>query len=249
MSKLYLFVLYLFVSLAVVSCGSKEKPVLRIGMNVEFPPFASIVDSAYVGVDVDLSHKIAQKLEMPYEIINMEFDTLIQALKSDKIDIIISAMSITDLRSRQVEFTQPYYLAHLVLIAGEKSPQMPVDEKDIGKYKIGVLHGSTAHEYLLRGFVDKDILPSNNLVLYAQNTEAIEALIAGEIDFVVNDSSAAKGFGQTYPVRIGLQLNTKEEYAIAMPRDGKYNEKINNALQDIIDSGELNSILATHIAE
>ncbi len=229
------------------SCSPKEKQVLRVGMNVEFPPFGSIVDSAFVGVDVDLSHKIAEKLDLPYEIINMEFDTLLHALLSEKVDLVISAMSITEERSRKVEFTRPYYLAHQVLIGSNKSPVMPASEEELGRFKIGVLHSSTAHQYIMENLVDKDLMHRDRLVLYVSNTEAIEDLINGKIDFVVNDSSAAYGFSKIYPLTIGLKLNSVEEYAIAMPRNGKHNEAVRKALQDLIDSGEMASILATHI--
>ena len=245
--KLAILVTIVLAIFCLISCSPKEKPVLRIGMNVEFPPFGSVVDSAYVGVDVDIAAKIAENLELPYEIINLEFDSLIHALISEKIDIIISAMSITEERSRQVEFSRPYYLAHQVLIAAESSPPMPKDESELGMYKLGVLHGSTAHKHLKDNYIDKDLLSQDSLSLYVSNTEAIDDLIRGNVDFVVNDNSAAYGFSRQYPVTIGLQLSTVEEYAIAMPRNGKYNEDVNKALKDLIDSGEIASILATHI--
>ncbi|MFA6909874.1 MAG: ABC transporter substrate-binding protein [Candidatus Cloacimonadaceae bacterium] len=244
--KPVLLVLCLLAITFLASCGNKEKPVLRIGMNAEFPPFASIVDSTFVGVDVDISHKIAEKLDLPYEIVNMEFGTLINALQADKVDIIISAMSITPDRARILEFSEPYYRATQVLIAGEKSPQMPDSEEQLKNYRIGVLHSSTAHKYINETFVDKDLMPHDALLLYSTNVEAINDLIAGNIDFMVNDSSAAYGFSQSYPVSMGLHLNTVEEYAIAMPRDGQYNEKIKKALRELIDSGEVTSIISNY---
>ncbi|HCM15063.1 MAG TPA: hypothetical protein DHW79_03800 [Candidatus Cloacimonas sp.] len=246
--KLSFISLYVLLTVLLVSCSTKEKSVLRIGMNVEFPPFASIVDSTFVGVDVDISHKIAEKLDMPYEIVNMQFDNLINALNSDKVDLIISAMSITEDRARIVDFSKPYYRATQVLIASDKSPEMPESEEQLKNFKIGVLHGSTAHKYITETFVDKDLMPKSAMLSYATNTEAIADLIAGNIDFMVNDSSAAFGFSQSHPIFMGMELDTLEEYAIAMPRDGRYNEKVKNALQDLIDSGELASIISNYIA-
>lgn len=245
--KFFVFFVLLISATMIVSCSPKEKQVLRIGMNVEFPPFASIVDGAFVGVDVDLAHKIAEKLDSPYEIINMEFDTLIHALISEKVDLVISAMSVTEERSRQIEFTRPYYIAHQVLIGSPKSPPMPTIETEIGKFKLGVLHGSTAHKYIMENIIDKDLMPKDKLMFYVTNTEAIEDLVNGNIDFVINDSSAAYGFSRIYPLTIGLKLNAVEEYAIGMPRAGRLNQAVNEALKDIVNSGEMASIISTHI--
>lgn len=248
MNRSALLIICFSLCLAILtSCSPKSSDVLKIGMNVEFPPFGYKADSTYVGVDVDLAGKIAEKMDMPYEIIDMEFDTLIHALLSEQVDIVISAMSITAQRSRQVEFSRPYYLAHQVLIYSDKSPKMPDTEDELGKYRLGVLHGSTAHNYIIQTLVDRDLMSMDDLLVYVSNTEAIEDLVAGKLDFIVNDNSAAYGFSRLYPVKIGMKLNTVEEYAIAMPRDGKNNERVNKALQDIIDSGEMASIIANHI--
>jgi polar amino acid transport system substrate-binding protein len=240
--------LMLLAALAFATCTTKDKPTLRIGMNVEFPPFSSKVDGSYVGIDVDLAHKIAEKMEYPFKIIDMEFDTLIPAIRSGKIDFAISAMSITAERSRLIEFSQSYYQINQAVIAHQDSPILIQDIKDIAKYKIGVNHTTTAHHWVQKNLVMKNLVSIEQVILYPTNTEAIEDLVNGKIDLVINDDIVVRGFEPDYPITIKYSIETNESYGIAMPKDGEYNDQIKAALQDLIDSGEMRSILQTHIS-
>jgi len=241
-----LLVLLIVVILTMSSCSSKEKPVLKIGMNVEFPPFGYIVDGAYAGIDVDLSHKIAEKMGHPYKIINIEFENMIAAINSGKVDFAISAMSITEERSRILEFSQPYFQVDQSIIVLEDTPISIENEYEIGSYKVGVQNSTTSQTWVQEELRLKNLIDNDNIFTFANNTEAIEALVSGEIDLVVIDDSAARGFAQNYPISTVYRIVTGEEYGIAMPKNGEYNAKIKAALEDLIISGELSSILQTH---
>ena len=233
--------------LLLAACTAKEKPTLKIGMNMEFPPFGSKVDGAFVGVDVDLAHKIAEKLEQPYEIIPMDFDTLIPGVVSGKIDIAISGMSITEERSRQVEFSQGYYVVDLAVIANEDSPIKIKSGNEIGAYKIGITSGTTAHQWVQENLLMKNLLAVNQLFLYPDIAEALQDLIKGDIDLVINDAVVVQGYEDRLPITTKYLIKTDESYGIAMRIDDKQNQKIKAALQDLLDSGEMRSILQTHI--
>lgn len=234
-------------ALVLAACTSKDKPTLKVGMNIEFPPFGSKVHDAYVGVDVDLVHKIAEKLEQPYEIIAMDFDNLIPAIVSGKIDFAISAISITPERSRQIEFSQGYYVINQAVIARDDSPIEIHTVDDIGKYKIGVTNTTTAHKWVQDDLLMKDLLTVEQLFLYPDVNEALQDLIAGKIDLVINDAVVVQGYVDRLPITTKFQIATDESYAIALPKDGKHNDEIKAALQDILNSGEMRSIIQTHI--
>lgn len=237
----------LVIALSISACGKKQSSVLRIGTNAEYPPFESKDGENFVGVDMDLARLIAAKLDMNFEIIDMDFDTLIPSLGSNKIDMAISAITITEERKAQVEFSQPYYVANQVIIAPKNSKLTLNSIEEIGKYKVGAQNGTTGQIYLSENFVDKKLMPANNLKKYPTNIEAITDLLNANVDFVIIDDSAAQGYAKLKPINIVQKIETNENYGIAMPKGGALNEKINAALKELLDSGEVMSIIQTHI--
>ncbi|MDD2230309.1 MAG: transporter substrate-binding domain-containing protein [Candidatus Cloacimonetes bacterium] len=231
----------------ITACGKKQAKVLRIGTNAEYPPFESKVGDSFVGVDMDLARQIANKLDMEFEIIDMDFDTLIPSLNSKKIDFALSAISITDERKAQVDFSQPYYVVNQVIIAASDSKKTLAKIEDLGKFKVGALSSTTGHKYLAENYVDKGLMPKDNLRVYLTNVEAITDLLNAKIDFVIIDDSAAQGYAQQKPISIINKIETNENYGIAMPKGAELNDKINQALKELMDSGEVISIIQTHI--
>lgn len=233
--------------IGISGCGKKGTNVLRVGTNAEYPPFESMQGDTFVGVDIDIARKIAEKLEMEIKFVDMDFDTLLPSLGSNKIDMALSAISINDERKALVDFSAPYYLANQVIVASQESKLKLDDLANIGKYKVGSQSGTTGQKYLIENFVDKKLLQRENLKEYPSNIEAITDLIKGDIDFVIMDDSAAQGYSQLKPIVVVNKIETNENYAIAMPKNAELNSKINKALQDLLDSGEVVSIIQTHI--
>lgn len=133
------FVIGLIVSLvfALAACGTKEESsqeakeddtkVLRVGMECAYAPFnwtqsddsngavpiAGTKDYAN-GYDIMYASKIAQEMGYELEVYKIEWDGLIPALQTDKIDAIVAGMCMTDKRKESVDFSNIYYQADLV---------------------------------------------------------------------------------------------------------------------------------------
>ncbi|RIM72466.1 transporter substrate-binding domain-containing protein, partial [Staphylococcus arlettae] len=71
----------------------KERGELRVGLSADYAPyeFEHNVDGKrkYDGIDIDLAKKIAKDNNLKLKIVNMQFDSLLGAIKTGKIDIII----------------------------------------------------------------------------------------------------------------------------------------------------------------
>lgn len=239
--------LMLVLALAFTACGKKQSAKLRIGTNAEYPPFESKEGDVFVGVDMDLGRLIAEKLGMEFEIIDMDFDSLIPSIGAKKIDMALSAITITDERRAQVDFSDPYYVANQVMIAKQGSKLTLAKPEDAVKYRIGAQNGTTGQLYISENFVDKNLMPKDNLKKYPTNIEAITDLMNGNLDFVIIDDSAAQGYSKLRPLDIVLKIDTNESYGIAMPKNGALNEKINAALKEIIASGKMDEIIQKHV--
>lgn len=96
-----------------VGCG-KEKEVKTtekvyvIGTNAEYPPFEYLENSKIVGLDPDIMEEFSKRMGFQYKWANMNFDGLISALQTRKVDIIIAGMSISDERKKYINFSTPY---------------------------------------------------------------------------------------------------------------------------------------------
>ena len=239
----------LLVLLTGFSCKKKGAAVLRIGTNAEYPPFEYKENDQFVGVDMDLARALAAKLGMEYRIIDMDFDALIPSLTQNKIDLAISAITITEERMQQIDFSHPYYTANQVIIARMDSKLKVEKIEDILKYKVGAQNGTTGQIYVQENLVDKNLMKKDNLKKYSTNIEAITDMLNGNIDFVIIDDSAAQGYAKLKPLQILLQIETNEEYGIALQKDSPYKELINNALAEMIQSEEMIEIIARNMEE
>lgn len=101
----------------------------RIGMEAGYPPFnwtqqddangaVKIADNAEYagGYDVQMAKKIAEGLGKELVIVKMEWDGLVPALQSNKIDAIIAGMSPTEERKKTIDFTENYYTSDFVMV-------------------------------------------------------------------------------------------------------------------------------------
>ena len=109
---------------AMQELSAKEAPVgdekLVMGTNAEFAPFEYMDDNNEIaGYDIEIAKEIARKLGRELVIENMNFDSLIAALSSGKVDMVIAGMTVDEERKQQVDFSDSYYKAAQVIIVKE----------------------------------------------------------------------------------------------------------------------------------
>ncbi len=97
--------------------ASGTNGVLRLGTASVTEPFSFVDGSGkIVGYDIELARLIAKKLNKRLEIVNMDFGGMIPALISGKVDMIAACITITDERSKQVLFSDPYYVGGIAAL-------------------------------------------------------------------------------------------------------------------------------------
>ncbi len=90
-----------------------------MGTNAEFPPYEYIEGNEIIGIDADMMQAIADKLGMELKIENMEFDSIIGAIQSGKVDVGVAGMTVTEDRKKNVDFSDTYYTGRQVIIVKE----------------------------------------------------------------------------------------------------------------------------------
>lgn len=225
-------------------CGNLDKGV-RVGLNAEYPPFEYKKDNKIVGFDIDLLDAISKKVGFQYTLNHMSFDGLIPALKACKIDMIMSGMSATAERMKQVDFSVPYYEG-VTLFMKRKDSSDIVDKESLRGKKVGVYIGTVQEQAAMKmqseyGF---EIVKSDSIL------GAVLNLNSGKVDVAMADYATAQGYLEQYGDLEGFyhEGDGSEGLSIALDK-GKHADlltKINTAIEELKASGEYDEILAKH---
>jgi hypothetical protein len=91
--------------------------VLRVGMSGNQPPMTMTTrEGGLMGFDVDLAQALAMAMNVKLEISTIPFGELMTALEENKIDMVLSNMSITPARTEMVSFVGPYMMSGMSIL-------------------------------------------------------------------------------------------------------------------------------------
>ncbi len=241
MKRILAFTLAVMMVLTFAACEAK-KDTLVMGTNAAFPPYEFKDESGNVtGIDAEIAAAVAAELGMELEIKDMAFESLITAVSSGAVDIVLAGMTVTPEREESVNFTTSYATGVQVVIVPEDSAIATID--DLAGKKIGVQTGTTGDIYCAGDYGEDAVARYDNGAL------AIAALGNGQVDCVVIDNEPAKAFVEAND---GLKiLDTEyitENYAAAIAKDNtELLEKVNGALAVLAENGKLDEIIAKYI--
>ena len=247
MKKIMKLVVVVILGLIIVACGgdkNKEK-VIVVGTAPNFVPFEYMDGDNIVGFDMDLLKEVEKESGLKFKVVGMDFSGLLPALQTKKIDMIMSGMSVTADRQKNVNFSSPYFNVSQVIMMGDNSKDI-VGEEGINGKKIGVVMGTTS-DTLADNFAKE--LDGVEVIKYNKLHEAALALQGKKIDMIILDYQQAK---KTIENNSGLKLAThtlkSEEYAIAMGKeDTELLVKINKALGEIVGSKKYEELVKKYI--
>lgn len=170
----------------------KEKGVLVIGTSADFPPyeFHATIDGkdTIVGMDIEIAKKIAEDIGVELQIKDMQFDSLIPALETNNVDMILAGMSATEERKVSVDFSDPYYFATQNIVIRAEDKELYSSKKDFSGKVIGAQMGS------LQETLAKSEMTDSELITLGQTTELLLSLKTGKLDAVVMEGPNALAF-------------------------------------------------------
>ena len=223
--------------------------VLTMATNAAFPPYEYIEGGEIVGIDAEIAAAIAEKLGLEVQIEDMEFDAIIEAVKSGKADIGLAGMTVTPDRAEEVNFTASYATGVQVVIVTEDSAITSVDDlfAEGASNVIGVQRNTTGDLYTTWDLEDAGLATIDR---YSKGAEAVQALKTGKVDCVVIDNEPAKAFvAEVEGLKILDTEYILEEYAGAMNKDNaELFEAVNVALEELIADGTVQAIIDTYIS-
>ncbi|MBO5059599.1 MAG: transporter substrate-binding domain-containing protein [Clostridia bacterium] len=202
MKKLISALMVCAMILTLGACGGEKQEtnsdVLKVGMECNYAPYnwsqpddsngavpIANVENMYTnGYDVQVALKIAESMGKEIEIYAYEWDSLVPAVQSGNLDMIIAGMSPTDERKEKIDFSENYYTSNLVVItkAGELTDVKTI--ADLAGKKIAAQSG-TSHLEALESQTEAQV---NEI---ADFTTMFMALSAGTIDGYVSEEPTA----------------------------------------------------------
>jgi polar amino acid transport system substrate-binding protein len=237
------------ITFALCGCGPKATngpAPLRVGMELSTPPFEMAdANGKPDGVSVRLAEALAQKLGRPLQIEVLAFKGLETALKTGKIDIILSSMTDTPKRRESIDFSDAYCKIGLaLLLPADSTIQDPAELNAPGK-KIVARLGTTAVDLV------KTKLPQAEVVQLDQNAACLLEVTQKKADAFIYDQLSILKMQAAQPTatRALLKPLQTESWAIALTKEnGALKEQINGFLKEFRASGGFEKLATEYLA-
>ena len=246
-----LLVLAVVLSLSLAACGGgggggggEQAESIVVASDIAYPPFEYDEGGDPTGFDIELLTEIGKRAGFTPEFQNVTFDGIIGGLQSGNYDAAISAMTITEERKQDVDFSDPYFNADQSLMVRSDSDIQSTD--DLAEANVGVQIGTTGAD---QATALRDEGKAAEVTTFDTVEDAFAALENESVDAVINDFPVSANREQSSggSLKIVQTIPTGEQYGIAFPKDSEYVERVNEALQEIKDDGTYAKIYEKYI--
>ncbi|MDR5865424.1 transporter substrate-binding domain-containing protein [Halomonas koreensis] len=229
-----------------------EEP-LRLAADVPYKPFEySRPDGSLAGFDIELGNAICDYLERECEWVVQSWDGLIPGLRARKFDAIMSAMTISEVRRRQVLFSDSYFRMPSVWVARDGSDIDVADPASLAGKVVGVQTATLQDEYVTDLHGD-----SVEVRRYASWADVVTDMRAGRLDLAFMEYPTAQSFVQIDQAdsdfqRLGELVREPDRYfaqgvGVAFRRrDRDLAERFNEALAALKADGTYDALVAKH---
>ena len=219
--------------------GGGESETITVASDIAYRPFEFTQNGKPVGFDIDLMREVGKRAGFTPEFQNVTFDGIIPGLGNNLYDAAISAMTITEEREEQIDFSDPYFNADQSLLVPSDSDIRSTD--DLADATVGVQLGTTgaaqAEEFQSEGTVGE-------VRTFDTIEDAFAALENGQVDAIINDLPVSQARANQSDGRLEIveTIPTGEQYGIAFPKDSELVDPVNEALAEIKEDGTYEKI-------
>ena len=157
---------------------------LRVGFESGYVPFEMTDKKGnFIGFDMDFARRMAKEMGVKFVPVNTEWDGIIPALMTDKFDIIMGGMTITQERNLKINFADPYIVVGQTILLNKKHAGKVKSYKDLNdpKYILTSRLGTTGEQAI------KKYMPKATYKSFQSEAEAGLEVINGKADALVYD--------------------------------------------------------------
>ncbi|MCW8163389.1 ABC transporter substrate-binding protein [Verminephrobacter aporrectodeae subsp. tuberculatae] len=232
-------------TLGLGASAANAQQTLRIGVEGEYAPFNEVDKNGKLkGFDVDIANALCDEMQVKCSFVIQTWDGIIPALISNKYEMIVSSVSMTEKRKAVVAFSKPYYKEHAVFV-GPKGKEMAIDGDGLKGKTIGVQTASAYEKMLKEKFPaatakSYPAVPDHNLDLNNGRLDAVLAARLPMLDWLKTRD------GKNFEVKGQAFKDAKymgEGAGIALRKgDTALMNKVNAALDNILKNGKYDAI-------
>ncbi len=226
-------------ALLILTCGSiVYAEELRVGVDTAFVPFEFKGDDGkYTGFDVELWDAIANRLEVDYKLIPMDFNGLIPGLTTGNLDVVLAAIFITSKREKAIDFSHPYFRAGLKVMVPAENEDINGPQDLKGKV-VAVKTGTATVDYV-------ETLDTKKLVKFPNIDQAYMEVATGGADAAMHDTPNVlyyiKTAGEGRVKAVGPDVKAAF-YGIGFQQGSELRDKVNIALLEMMEDGEYDEL-------
>ncbi|MCM3748360.1 lipoprotein [Paenibacillus pasadenensis] len=228
--------------------GAEEQKTIVLGTSADYAPyeFHKKIDGkdTIVGFDIEIAKEIAKDMNAKLEISDMDFDGLLLALNSGKVDFVISGMTPTEERKKNVDFSNIYYYAEQAVLVkkGEEGNFTSLDSLK-GK-KVGVQKGS------IQEGIAKEV-EGAQLTSLAKIPELIMELTSGRVDALIVEKPVGDQYLKTQKdiVLSGVKIEQSKEESGSAIAIKKGNKELLDSVNKTIERLQANKDIERFVVE
>ena len=222
------------------------KKVIVVTENA-YPPlqFVDPKSGKAIGWEYDAMNEIAKRLNFSVEYQNTSWDAMIQAVSDNQYNIGMTGITIKDDRKEKVDFSDPYMRSEqFMLVRGDESRF--TDAKTFGAFKdglIGAQAGTTPFYTAVYSVLDGNE-QNPRIKLFETFGATVQALKSGDVDVVLTDGTAGKGYVDASEGKlklIGGPLGT-EDFGFIFPKGSDLVKPVNAAIAALKADGTFDTL-------
>lgn len=228
-----------FAAMIAASAESASAPILRVGGVIENRPWEfRDENNQTVGFEVDLAHRIGDRLGMRVEFIDLPLRDLFAAVDEQRVDVAMNAITVTDERMKRFALTQPYYDFSRGLVVQKKSGLRGLG--DMARKVVGVQSGS-----------DNEVWVSANKARYGfaevkrftVTEEGLESLTSHDIDGYVADLPYLFYMVRNRPdLTVVTRIPTPDRFSAVLRKNSPLVKKVDDVITELKQDGTLAQI-------
>lgn len=224
---------------------TKADKTLTIGMSADFPPYEFHIkneqgEDQIVGFDVEIAKEIANDMGAKLEIKDLKFDSLLNELASGRVDFVISGLSPTPERAKQIEMSKIYYKAEQAVVTREADKDKFSTMESLEGAKIGVQLGSIQEEMAKK-------VPNAKLTSLAKINDIIMQLNTNRVDAAILEGPVAESFVKNVKgvvITDAKPENEDEGYVIGVKKGNQeLLDQVNSTLDRLIADGSIDKFV------
>ena len=228
-------------------CSKDNTPKLTVGMEPSYPPFEFKNDKGELdGVDVRIAEALAKHMGLPLKIESYTFPGLTPALQGGQIDCIISAMTATDERRKNIDFSDAYVFTAIAMLVSKDAPIQTVADLNKPGLRIVAKVGTTGESYT------REHLPNAKLRVLDEEGNCADEVAKNLADAFIYDQLSIYGHWESRKETTRALLTPiREEYWAVGIKKGNdaFRAKVNAFIKDFRDQGELTKLADKYLVK